>query len=152
MLPCTTADLILGVHHHGRMLRELAEPVLWGCFHLFGTPKSHPVSVKAVIPRRVNIYTLSVCQAGWWQGPQQPTAQRMSPERNAYLAAVLGSRLQGISEMFSSCYFLSEQSESNSICGTFLRSRFFFFSKANRPYMALYNLYRRSWLRLLTEL
>ena len=77
MLPCTTVDVILG----GRMPRELAGPVLWGCFRLFGTPKSHPVSLR-LSSHAVRIFILCVCQAGWWQGPQQPTARRMSPERN----------------------------------------------------------------------
>lgn len=130
--PAPAADLILG----GRMPCELGEPVPWGCFRLFGTPKSHPVGLKALTPRRVNIYTLSVCQAGWWQGPQQPTAHRMSPERNAYLAADLGRRLRGISDMFSSCYFLSERSEPNSICGTFLLSRIFFQRQITRTWLS----------------
>lgn len=94
--PVPGADLILG----GRMPRELGEPVPWGCFRLFGTPKSHPVSLKALTPRCVNIYTLSVCQAGWWQGPKQPTARRMSLERNAYLAADLGSASEGSRKCF----------------------------------------------------
>lgn len=56
-----------------------------------------------------------------------------------YLAAVLGRPfLKGpLFEMFSSCYFLSEYSEPNSICGTFLSSRFL--QKAIYPHLALSN-------------
>lgn len=54
--PAPAMDLILG----GWMPCELRGASPRGCFHLFGTPRPHPVGLKALNPSRVNIYTLSV--------------------------------------------------------------------------------------------
>ena len=78
-------------------------------------------------------YLYTQCVSGWLVArTAAANSTENEPGKKPYLAAVLGSRIQGILEMFSSCYCLSERSHVIQFVAPFSAPDFFF-SKGKSP-------------------